>query len=74
MKILTTKIQILLLQILKLILLVEFSYTQIQEKKISDIDVLLPLCHFENCNKALYEVSAFGGCYEWFDIILPLGL
>ncbi len=35
------------------------------EKKISDINVLLPTCESVDCNKVYYTVSAQGGCYEW---------
>jgi hypothetical protein len=35
------------------------------EKKISDINVLLPVCEGDNCNKVYYTVHAQGGCYEW---------
>jgi len=32
---------------------------------ISDINVLLPVCESENCNRVSYEIEAFGGCYDW---------
>lgn len=32
---------------------------------ISDINVLLPVCEANNCNRVSYEIEAFGGCYEW---------
>jgi hypothetical protein len=35
------------------------------EKKISDINVLLPVCEGQDCNKVYYTVHAQGGCYEW---------
>ncbi len=35
------------------------------EKKISDINVLLPVCEGQDCNKVYYTVHAQGGCFEW---------
>jgi len=59
------QIQIFLLYFYNIVFLANFSYSQLQEKKISDIDVLLPLCYSDNCDKVVHTVSAFGGCYEW---------
>jgi hypothetical protein len=43
-------------------------YTSKKEKlqKISDINVLLPLCDSIDCNKVYYTIHAEGGCYEWY--------
>jgi len=66
MKLVQTQIHMLLLFLYQLLTFVEFSHSQLQEKRISDLDILLPLCHSENCNKAIYQLSAYGGCYEWY--------
>jgi hypothetical protein len=46
-------------------LLDEFLSEKTQEKRISDINVLLPICEKADCNRVSYSVHAHGGCYEW---------
>lgn len=36
-----------------------------KKQKISDINVLLPICESLNCNRVYYSIHARGGCYEW---------
>ena len=36
-----------------------------RKQKISDINVLLPICDSPNCNRVYYNIHARGGCYEW---------
>jgi len=60
---------------IKYILLLVYSFTYIltqkqeksfdKKKGISDINVLLPICESNNCNRVSYEIEAFSGCYEW---------
>ncbi len=46
--------------------LMHYSLSQkTQEKRISDINVLLPVCEKADCNRVSYSVHAHGGCFEW---------
>jgi hypothetical protein len=36
-----------------------------RKQKISDVNVLLPLCHSKPCSSVSYRISAYAGCYEW---------
>jgi hypothetical protein len=35
------------------------------QKKISDINILLPVQNCTECRKAYHTVAAFNGCYQW---------
>jgi hypothetical protein len=54
----------LLYMITQALLLVAIS-TQDRKQKISEINVLLPICESKNCNKVYYTIYGYGGCYEW---------
>jgi hypothetical protein len=34
-------------------------------KQISDINLLLPISTCTDCRKAIYNISAINGCYQW---------
>lgn len=36
-----------------------------RKQKISDLNVLLPICHSKPCSNVIYKVSAYSGCYRW---------
>ncbi len=42
------------------------------KQKISDINVLLPICDSKLCNKVYYSVYAYGGCYEWYYFLIKV--
>lgn len=47
-------------------LLVDLLLAKTEKKqKISDLNVLLPVCESLNCNRVFYTIHARGGCYEW---------
>ena len=56
MKIVGTLLILFLLNLLKL---------TTQKLKISDVNILLPLCDSNNCPTVYYRVYAYGGCYDW---------
>ena len=35
------------------------------EKKLSDINVLLPLHNCVDCRRVYHTIAAFNGCYQW---------
>ncbi len=51
--------------ILGLIYLLTCVLSDNVKRKISDINVLLPICDDKGCNKVYYSIFAYGGCYEW---------
>lgn len=60
-KILLKVVQIFLFQLLILM----GSVNSDRKQKISDVNVLLPVCSNKPCGSVSYKITAFAGCYEW---------
>lgn len=54
-----------LLIFLTLILTIITEIKTEKRQKISDVNVLLPICLSSPCGSVSYRITAYGGCYEW---------
>ena len=54
-------------QVIFLFLILSLFNAVITEKKqkISDVNVLLPICLTKPCGSVSYRISAYAGCYDW---------
>ena len=54
-------------QVIFLILILSLFSAVITEKKqkISDVNVLLPICLSKPCGSVSYKITAYAGCYDW---------